>query len=81
MLSVGELLEKAAEYDRLAAQALRPKEKAQNENLAACYRFLAEQTEMLVSEESQRSDAQAQLVAPPFPADPHDQRQAAQNAA
>ena len=36
MRSVAELLEKAAEYDRLATQALRLKEKAQNENLAAC---------------------------------------------
>ena len=81
MFSVAELLEKAAEYDRLAGQALRPKEKAQNENLAACYRFLAEQTEMLVSEESQRSNAQPKLVAPPLPADPHEQRQAAANAA
>ena len=47
MLSVTELLERAAEYDRLAAQASRPKEKAQNENLAACYRYLAAETEKL----------------------------------
>jgi hypothetical protein len=81
MFSVAELLEKAAEYDRLAGQALRPKEKAQNENLAACYRFLAEQTEMITSDKSQRPDAQTQLVASPFPADLDEQRQAAQNAA
>ena len=81
MLSVPALLEKAAEYDRLAARALRPKEKARNENLAACYQYLAEQTEMLVSNQPQRSDAQSQLVAPPFPVDPDEQRQAAQNAA
>ena len=47
MLSVAELLEKARECDRLAAQALRPKEKAEKENLAACYRYLAEEAEKL----------------------------------
>jgi hypothetical protein len=46
MLSVTELLDKAVEYDRLAARASRPKQKAQNESLAACYRYLAEQKEM-----------------------------------
>ena len=49
MLSVAELLEKAAEYERLAAQASRPKQKAQNESLAACYRYLAEQKEMVAA--------------------------------
>ena len=48
MFSVAELLEKARECDRLAAQALRPKEKAEKENLAACYRYLAEEAEKIV---------------------------------
>jgi len=47
MLSVTELLEWAAEYDRLAAQAARQNEKTQKENLAACYRYLAEEAEKL----------------------------------
>lgn len=81
MRSVAELLDKAAEYDLLAAQALRPKEKFQNENLAACYRYLAEQAEMLVSKQVRTSDAQTQLVAPPVPADPHEHRRAAENTA
>lgn len=56
MLSVTELLEKAAEYDRLAEQASRPKHRVQNESLAACYRYLAEQTEMIaVSEGSEHA--------------------------
>ena len=47
MLSVAALLERAAEYDRLAAQAARQNEKTQKENLAACYRYLAGETEKL----------------------------------
>jgi hypothetical protein len=47
MLSVAALLERAVEYDRLAAQAARQNEKAQKENLAACYRYLAEEAEKL----------------------------------
>jgi len=63
MLSVTELLARAAEYDRLAAQASRPKEKAQNENLAACYRYLAEETEKLaLSAGSEQASAPAALT-------------------
>ena len=49
MLGVSELLDKAVECDRLAGLASRPKDKAHNQNLAACYRYLAEQTEMVVA--------------------------------
>ena len=49
MLSVTELLDKAIECDRLAGLASRPNGQAHNQHLAACYRYLAEQAEMVVA--------------------------------
>ena len=44
MHSVAELLEKAAEYDRLANEAAkRPAQQKNYANMAECYRFLAQQ--------------------------------------
>lgn len=61
MLSVTELLEKARECDLLAAQALRPKEKVEKENLAACYRYLAEEVEKLTLSTGEPASSQAPL--------------------
>jgi hypothetical protein len=49
MLSVAELLERAADCDWLAAQASPPNGKTGYENLAVFYRHLAEQAEKCMS--------------------------------
>ena len=41
MLSIAELLDKAAEYDRLAKDAAKPERKTQYANIADYYRYLA----------------------------------------
>ena len=61
MLSVTELLEKARECDLLAAQALRPKQKVEKENLAACYRYLAQEAEKLALAADEQTSSQAPL--------------------
>lgn len=43
MASVAEFLEKAAEFDRQAAEAKRPSQKRHCVSMAKAYRFLAEQ--------------------------------------
>ena len=47
MHSAAELLEKAAEYDRLANETKRPAQKTNYANLAECYRFMAQQQAMI----------------------------------
>ena len=47
MPNVAELLEKTAEFDRLATETGRPAQKKHYVNMAKCYRFLAEQQAMI----------------------------------
>ena len=47
MQSVAEFLEKAADFDRLAAEATKPKQQQHFTAMASVYRFLAEQQSII----------------------------------
>ena len=62
MLSIAELLDKAAQYDRLAKDAAKPERKTQYANIADYYRYLAQE---LGKNEQQPSSANSPPISPP----------------
>jgi hypothetical protein len=57
MRSVAEYMNKAAEFDGLAARAAEPSLKRRYADLAQCYRLLADERKRLVDEGTILSDA------------------------
>ena len=60
MLSIAELLDKAAEYDLLAKNAAKPERKARCANIAKYFRYLAGELDILPS-----SSADSSPTSPP----------------
>ena len=63
MLSIAELLDKAAEYDRLAKDAAKPERKTQYANIADYYRYLARELGKI--SDPQPASANSPPISPP----------------
>jgi hypothetical protein len=59
MRSVAEYIDRADEFDRLAAQATEPMLKKRYADVAGCYRLLAQERERLIAEGTLPADPPA----------------------